>query len=113
MLEKRIRAHDERGGTPVTQTPDADLNQHVRRAYTTKESALFVEAMRSGVSVPSTKHTECIDLMADVLSDTALHLRAAEGYKKTGTTVALDGSQDEEIVRGAGNCSAVAECAPR
>ena len=39
------------GQTPVTQTPDTDLNQHVRREYTAKASAYIIEQMRKGVCV--------------------------------------------------------------
>ena len=41
-------------------------------------------------------------MMAEVLSGTAVHLDAAEGYKHTGATVALDGFEDHLIVREAG-----------
>jgi hypothetical protein len=37
--------------------------------------------------------------MHDVMSNMELHLAAAEGYEKTGTTVALDGTEDHFIVR--------------
>ena len=90
------------GATPVAQTPDTDLNQHVRREYTARESAHIIEEMRRGVGVPKTKHTKCIDLMMEVLSDPKLHLHAADGYKKTGANVALDGTEDHMIVREAG-----------
>ena len=75
------------GATPVVQTPDTDLNQHVRRKYTELESVHILEEMRKGVGVPKTKHTQCIDMMAQVLSDSRLHLQAAAGYKSTGLTV--------------------------
>ena len=52
--------------------------------------------------MPKTKHTQCIDMMVKVLSDPKLHLQAAEGYKSTGWTVELDGSEDHKIVREAG-----------
>ena len=37
--------------------------------------------------------------MHAVAGSIALHLQAADGYKKTGMTVALDGTEDHEIVR--------------
>ncbi len=55
--------------------------------------------MRDGIVVPRCKPEQCIDLMHEVLSNKALHLHAADGYKKTGMTVALDGSEDHEIVK--------------
>ena len=76
--------------------------------------------MRDGICVPQLRQEQCIDIMTGVLSNTELHIKAADGYLKTGMTVALDGSQDQLIVREAGIfltelgmrakiCSAVAE----
>ena len=90
------------GATPVTQTVDTDLNQHVKREYSVLESLAILDHMRKGMAVPKLDPTECIDMMVKVLSDPRMHLRAAEGYKKTGATVALDGSEDHLIVREAG-----------
>ena len=90
------------GTTPVVQTPDTDLNQHVKRHYTEREASLLVYQMRSGVCVPRPSEEECIDMMAELLSDTRLHLEAADGFKKTGATVALHGREDHMIVREAG-----------
>ena len=52
--------------------------------------------------MPQLRQEECLDIMVDVLSNMALHLHAAKGYLKTGLTVDLDGLQDQEIVREAG-----------
>ena len=71
------------GATPVAQTPDTDLNQHVRRNYSSKEAAYILDEMRKGIPLPRTEHTRCIDMMMEVLSDPQLHLHAADGYKKT------------------------------
>ena len=90
------------GATPVVQTPDVNLNQHVRRDYLAEEASHFLEEMRKGVAVPKTKHTQCIDMMAKVLSNPQLHLRAAEGYKGTGMTVAFDGTEDHKVCKEAG-----------
>ena len=78
------------GATPVTQTVDTDLNQHVKREYSVLESLAIIDHMRKGMSVPKLDPTECIDMMVKVLSDPRMHLRAAEGYKKNGAIVALD-----------------------
>ena len=43
--------------TPVTQTPDTDLNQHVRREYTALESAYIIEQMKKGVLAPENPPT--------------------------------------------------------
>ena len=40
-----------------------------------------------------------IDMMVEVLSKEAMHIRAAEGYKKTAVAVKLEGGEDQEIVR--------------
>ena len=71
------------GQTPVTQTPDTDLNQHVRREYTALESAYIIEQMRKGVSVPKNPPTKCMDMMIQVWINMSLHLHAADGYKQT------------------------------
>ena len=42
---------------------------------------------------------ENIDIMIQVMSDPNLHVQASRGYKYTGTTVALDGSEDNMICR--------------
>ena len=42
---------------------------------------------------------ENLDIMIQVMSDESLHLLASNGYKYTGTTVALDGSEDSMICR--------------
>ena len=90
------------GTTPVSQTPDTDLNEHARRRYGAKEAALLLEKMRDGQPVPVLTHEECLLLMLEVLSDPELHLRAAGGYKKVGQTVAVWGGEDELICREAG-----------
>ena len=90
------------GATPITQTVDTDLNQHVKREYSVLESLAILDHMRKGMAVPKLAPTECVDMMVQVLSDPQIHLRAADGYKKTGATVALDGSEDHLIVREAG-----------
>ena len=41
------------GATPVSQTCDTDLNQHVRGAYGDKEPRLLLEKMRNGQTVPT------------------------------------------------------------
>ena len=54
--------------------------------------------MAGGGRVALTKE-ENMDIMIDVMSEPQLHRTAAKGYKLTGTTVALDGSEDSEIKR--------------
>ena len=88
----------------MTQTPDTDLNQHVRRDYTAKESAYIIEQMKKGVCVPKIPATKCMDMMIEVWSNIRLHLHAADGYKN-GATVKLVGAEDHLIVREAGEFS--------
>ena len=91
------------GITPVVQTCDTDLNQHVKRQYMALETAELLQQMRDGINVPSNPPERCIDLMAEVLSKTSVHLDAAAGYAKVGFTMPLDGSGEQDIVREAGN----------
>ena len=84
------------------QTPDTDLNEHVRRDYGNKESRLLLEKMRNGQVVPKLKHEECMQLMLEVLSNTHLHKQASEGYKKVGQSIDLHGKEDALVCREAG-----------
>ena len=90
------------GNTPVSQTCDTDLNQHVRGSYGTRETQILLEKMRFGETVPKISHEESLMIMLEVLSDPALHQRASEGYKKTGQSVDLYGKEDGLICREAG-----------
>ena len=70
------------GATPVAQTPDTDLNQHVRRECTTEETRDLIWQFRNtAVAAPKVKHEKSIDITYTALSSTQLHLRAAAGYK--------------------------------
>ena len=92
------------GVTPVVQTVDTDLNQHVKREYSAVESAELIRQMRAGTCVPRCDPERCIEIMAgEVMNRTSLHLAAADGYLKTGMRVPLDGSLDIEVVREAGH----------
>ena len=83
----------------MAQTPDTDLNQHVIREYIEFETSEFIRQMRNGINVPRGLPEQCIGLMYEVLGNKALHLAAADSYKKTGMTVALDGTEDYLTVR--------------
>ena len=87
------------GATPVAQTPDTDLNEEVRRIYGNKESAVLMEKMRQGQTVPKLSQEECMDLMYSVISDKELHKKAAQGFKKVGQSIDLHGKEDNLIVR--------------
>ena len=67
------------GVTPVVQTVDTDLNQHVKREYAVAETSELLEQMRRGIVVPRCRHELCIDLMVQILQNMSLHTDAAEG----------------------------------
>lgn len=90
------------GVTPYAQTPDTDLNEHVRRTYGKKESRLLLDKMKDGQVVPKLTHEECMEVMYEVLNDRALHVAAAQGYKKVGQSIDLYGAEDELVCREAG-----------
>ena len=91
------------GGTiPIGQPPDTDLNEFVRANYSYKESAMLLDRMRCGQVVASLSHEECMTLMLSVLSDPALHIYAAKGFKKVGDAVDLHGQEDLLVCREAG-----------
>ena len=90
------------GCTPVGQTPDTDLNQHVRHRYGAKESRLLLEKMRSGQVVPKLANEECMLLMFEVLSDPELHRHASLGFKKVGQSIDSHGKEDAMVCREAG-----------
>ena len=84
----------------ILQTNDTDLHLHVRRRFIELQTARMVEKARiSGGGMVDLTKEENIEIMAQVMSDRALHVQACKGYKYTGTTVALDGSEDDLICR--------------
>ena len=88
------------GATGITQTNDTDLHQHQRRLYTEKEMAEMLRLARINPGkMPSAMVESCIDWMAEVWGNRALHDQARQGYKYTGETNALDGSEDHLIAR--------------
>ena len=44
------------GVTPVVQTVDTDLNQHVKREYIAAETAELISLMQDGKCVPQLRH---------------------------------------------------------
>lgn len=84
----------------ILQTNDTDFHQHVRKRFIELQTAKLLEKVRgSGGGLADLTKQENIDIMAQVMSNTCLHLQACKGYKLTGTTVALDGSEDDMICR--------------
>ena len=88
------------GATGITQTNDTDLHQHQRRNYTQKEMAEMARLARLAPGkMPSALVEQCVDWMAEVWSDRRLRDQARKGFKYTGATNALDGSEDHLISR--------------
>lgn len=88
------------GATGVTQPNDTDLHQHLRRKYTQKEAAEMIRQARlQPRKTPIPTPQQCVSWMAECWSDSSLHLQACKGFKYTGMTNALDGSEDGLICR--------------
>ena len=88
------------GVTPIVQTVDTHFNQHAKRSYLAKEGAALLRLMQLGQCVPQLRHFDCIDLMVDVCSEMAIHLRGANGYVETGAKAhLLDADLDAQIVK--------------
>ena len=79
-----------------------DLNQHVRKDFGEKEARLLLEKMRCGQVVPALTPEEAMELMFEVMSNTALHKAASVGFKKVGQSIDLHGGEDESVCREAG-----------
>ena len=84
----------------IAQTNDTDHHEHVRKRFIDLQTALMVrKSRRTGGGLVDLTTEENIDIMIEVMSDKSLHLQATKGYKYTGTTNALDGSEDAMICR--------------
>ena len=84
----------------VALTKGTDHHLNVRKRFVELQSALMVrKARRRGGGMVDLTSEENIDVMIEVMSDRSLHLQTSKGYKYTGTTVALDGSEDSMICR--------------
>ena len=90
------------GASMVAQTNDTDHHWYVRKRYIEKETDLLIRKARAqGGGMVNLTRKEILDIMIEVMSDKALHIRASKGYKYTGTTNAFDGSEDHKICRDA------------
>ena len=66
--------------------------------------AALLRRMQLRQCVPQLRDTDCIELMAEVLSEMGLHFTAADGYLHTGFRANLfDANLDQEICKEAGN----------
>ena len=62
-----------------------------------QQAAIIQKTRNAGGGLQECTDEELIFIFATVASNTELHLGACHGYKQTGTTVALDGSEDHMI----------------
>ena len=93
------------GVSAVCQTNDTDHKLCVRATFIEKQIGTMIQKarIRGGGLVDLTRE-ENIDIMLEVMSELGLHLKACQGYKYTGVTVAFDGSEDKDICREAKTC---------
>ena len=89
------------GASMVAQTNDTDHHWYVRKRYIEKETELIRKARAQVGGMVNLTRKGILDIMIEVMSDKALHIRASKGYKYTGTTSAFDGSEDHKICRDA------------
>ena len=84
----------------VAQTNDTDHHKHVRQRFIELQTILMIKKARTkGGGMVDLTPEENIDIMIEVMSDPNVHVQASRGYKYTGTTVALDGTEDRMICR--------------
>ncbi len=88
------------GATGVVQPNDTDLHGELKAQYCALEMAELLEQQRlKPRSMPHVRKSDALCWMATVWAQPELHLAAVAGYKKTGLTNALDGSEDNQICR--------------
>ena len=88
------------GGTGITQTNDTDLHQGTKADYIHEETELMIHLVRAtGKRCPTYNAEQCIEVFSKIWLDWRRHKEAAKGYWRTGTMNALDGSEDQLIVR--------------
>ena len=66
--------------------------------YCAEEAAELIDQMRRGVSVPSMKPKQCIDILHRVMGNQKLHLEAAESYVKAGWKAHIDDSGRDVLI---------------
>ena len=88
------------GASQVLQTNDTDLHKPIRQEYTELESMkILALSQEAGGKMRDLTEEDCINFMIDAMSNPKPHLLASDGFKLTGLTVALDGSEDHLIKR--------------
>ena len=89
------------GASMILQTNDTDHHLHVRKRFIELQTDLMIrKARRMGGGLVDLTAEENVGIMIQVMSDQSLHVQASKGYKYTGTTVALVGSEDGKVCRG-------------
>ena len=84
----------------VAQANDTDLHLHVRKRFIELQSCLMVQKARdTGKVLVDLSREENLNIMVEVMKNVGLHTAASRGYKYTGTTNRLDGSEDHPICR--------------
>ena len=84
----------------VAQTNDTDLHLRVRRKFIELQTSHMVQQARdTGKVLVDLSREENLNIMVEVMKDVGLHVAASRGYKYTGTTNRLDGSEDHLICR--------------
>ena len=88
------------GSTSVCQVNDTDLHQFLKKAYLEMETRELMEQCRvRGDICPCVRKEDCVAWFAMLWFQEKFHTHAAAGFKKTGLTNALDGSEDVLISR--------------
>ncbi len=91
------------GQTSVTQTNDTDLHARLKQLYLELEGDEMIRQQRlQPKACPVPRKHDVIQWMAIIWNQASLHTPAVAGYKKTGITNALDGTEDHLICREAG-----------
>ena len=91
------------GASAVTQPNDTDLHGPLKRDYTDLEQQDTLEQLRARPSsCPVTKRQDVVAWVSTIWYHSELHLKAADGFLKTGLCNALDGTEDTLICREAG-----------
>ena len=88
------------GTTGICQVNDTDLHQFLKAGYCDLEAGEMLEQQRLVPGCcPVPRKQDCLQWMAAVWAQQALHARAVDGFWKVGIANDLGGSQDHLIVR--------------
>ena len=86
------------GASMICQTDDTALHKDVRAEFLDLQTGKMLHKNRvQGGGVADCTPEENLEIMTKVMSNKAIHLKAAKAYKHTGTTNAFDGTEDDDI----------------